>query len=308
MSSGVRRFPVIMGPTASGKSALALELAGRLGGEIISLDSMQIYRGLDCGTAKPSTEERKRIPHHLIDILEPAERSDLFTIAELAEKAVSEIRSRGKLPIAAGGTGLYVRAFVYGLDNVPADPELRRRLDSEFDSDSGFEKLKVIMEEKSPADYELWKAHRRKLIRAYEVFLLTGGSMAERLRAWKEHGPRADAVQFVLEWPREELRKRIEERCRTMLENGWIEETERLEQQGLFRTPTAWQALGYPIISEYLHGKVPREKLPELISNATWQFARRQMTWFRGQHREAIPLAMPRPLRELAVDVESHLA
>lgn len=300
-------FPVIMGPTASGKSALALELARSLGGEIISVDSMQVYRGLDIGTAKPTEQERREIPHHLIDILDIGERADLFTFRDKAEELIADIRSRGRLPIPAGGTGLYLRALVYGLDNMPADESLRQQINAEFDNDSGFETLKKIMREKVPDDFEKWHQHRRRLLRAYEVFLLTGNSFTSLQKTWKKAGPRTDAVQFVLLWEREELKRRIRERCRAMIANGWIEETENLAKQGLFSAPTAWQALGYPLIGEYLRGGFSLDELEERIVTATWQFARRQLTWFRGQHKEAIRLEMPQPMERLLERVVSEL-
>ncbi len=300
-------FPVIMGPTASGKSALALALARKVGGEIISVDSMQVYRGLDIGTAKPSQKEREEIPHHQIDILEIGERADLFTFRDRAEELIADIRSRGRLPILAGGTGLYLRALVYGLDNMPADESLRQRLNAEFDNDSGFESLKKIMRDKVPDDFEKWHQHRRRLLRAYEVFLLTGQSFTSLQKTWKSADPRRDAVQFVLQWDREELKRRIRIRCREMLAGGWIEETKTLAARGLFSAPTAWQALGYPLIGEYLRGELAENELEDRIVTATWQFARRQLTWFRGQHREAIPLEMPQPMEHLLDQVVSKL-
>ena len=287
------RFPVIMGATASGKSSLALELARRYHGEIISADSMQLYRELDKGTAKPTPEELSEIPHHLVNILNMTERSDVFSMVARMEQAVGEIRERKNLPIVAGGTGLYLRALLYGMDDVPADQKLRKELDEQFDTPEGHEKLKLIMERECPSDFSRWKDHPRKLIRAREVFLLCGKEMTILQKAWKERPPRTDAVSFLLVWDREELNRRIFLRCGEMLENGWIEETERLMSQGLFETPTAWQALGYSIIREHLLGNIKRSDLCEKISIATRQFAKRQMTWFTGQHPEAIKIPMP---------------
>ena len=287
------RFPVIMGATASGKSSLALELAARFHGEIISADSMQLYRELDKGTAKPTRDELAKIPHHLVNILNMTERSDVFSMVSRMEQAVKEIRERGNLPIVAGGTGLYLRALLYGMDDVPADQKLRKQLDERFDSPEGHEELKQIMEQECPSDFARWKEHPRKLLRAREVFLLCGKEMTVLQKAWKERPPRTDAVSFLLVWDREELNRRIFLRCGEMLENGWIEETERLMSQGLFETPTAWQALGYSIIREYLLGNVKRSELCEKISIATRQFAKRQMTWFTGQHPEAVRIPMP---------------
>ncbi len=307
MTDPVPPFPVIMGPTASGKSALAMELARRYRGEILSFDSMQVYRGLDIGTAKPTAAEQKEIPHHLIDILDIGERADLFTFRERAERLIAEIRSRDRLPIPAGGTGLYLRALLYGLDNMPADETLRNRINQQFDNDAGFEILKTITREKIPDDFAKWHSHRRRLLRAYEVFLLTGKSFTSLQQSWRSAGPRPDAVSFVLLWERDELKRRIRERCRSMLNSGWIEETERLAGQGLFSAPTAWQALGYPLIGEYLRGNFSRGELEERIVTATWQFARRQLTWFRGQHKEAVILPMPQPMELLLERIAAAL-
>ncbi len=300
-------FPVIMGPTASGKSALALACARAFSGEIISADSMQVYRGLDIGTAKPSPDEQREIPHHLVDIIDPEERFDLFSFRDRTEELITEIRSRGRLPILAGGTGLYIRAVVYGLDNMPADRELRRKLDAEFDNPEGFGRLKEIMRKLAPDDYEKSSMHCRRLIRSYEINLLTGKSMCELQKTWKKAGPRRDAVQFVLQWDREVLKERIRRRCEIMLESGWIEETRRLRERGLFSAPTAWQALGYPLVRDFLDGLIPRRELADRIATATWQFARKQLTWFRGQHPEALPLDMRKSESELVSEIKSVL-
>ena len=285
-------FPVLMGPTASGKSALAIACARAFHGEIISADSMQVYRELNIGTAKPSPEEQREIPHHLIDILDLQ-----FSFRDRAEALIAEIRERGKLPILAGGTGLYLRAVLYGLDNMPSDRELRKKLDTEFDHPEGFEKLKDLMRQRAPDDYAKSCMHRRRLIRSYEILLLTGKSMTELQKSWKRNPPRRDAVQFVLQWDREELKRRIRLRCEEMLRAGWIEETRRLRDRGLFSAPTA----------DYLDGTIPREALPDRIATATWQFARKQLIWFRGQHPGAVPLDMTRSVNKLLEQIHDAL-
>lgn len=287
------RFPVIMGPTASGKSALALELAEQLNGEIVSADSMQIYRGLDIGTAKPTPEERRRIPHHLIDIADISEKYDVYRFVKEAEECIRDIRSRGKLPVVAGGTGLYLRALLYGLDPMPADPALRAQLDREFDREECHDALCALMAKEDPEDLARFGSNRRKLIRAREVFLLSGQPMARLQERWKQAPPRSDAVSFVLVREPAELRQRIVRRCREMLESGWIEEAEHFLRGGLTDAPTAWQVLGYKEIAAYLSGRLAREELPDRIATVTWQFARRQNTWFRTQHPEAVRIPMP---------------
>ncbi|HBP08570.1 MAG TPA: tRNA (adenosine(37)-N6)-dimethylallyltransferase MiaA [Lentisphaeria bacterium] len=280
---------VIMGPTASGKSALALELARKRGGEIVSVDSMQLYRGLEIGTAQPTAEEQMEIPHHLVGCFDFHERIDVFMFQRLADAAIAEIRRRGRLPVLAGGTGLYLRALLYGLDDLPADPGLRQELDAAYDSEAGETALKRRMAELDPAGLARWENCRRRLIRALEVRLLTGKSILELqknpfdrlrypVRAWR------------LDPEPEVLRERIARRARRMLETGWIEEAERAIASGLLETPTAHQALGYRLIAEHLAGRFDFEELHARISTATWQLARRQRTWFRHQHPEAEPL------------------
>lgn len=283
----------IMGPTGSGKSSLALELAKCLSGEIISADSMQIYKELSIGTAKPTEEELSAIPHHLVNIASITERFDVFSFRRMAEEAIGNIRSGGKYPIVAGGTGLYMRALLYGLDELPADPALRKELDALYDHEEGALLLRERMAKESPLDLELFGNNLRKLIRALEVKLLTGKEMGELQKSWKNRPPRPDGKSFVLVWEKEELQKRLKKRCRQMLEDGWIEEAKALFSLGLEKAPTAWQVLGYREIAAFLEGKFSLAELEEKILVSTWQYARRQNTWFRTQHPEAVRLAMP---------------
>lgn len=282
-----------MGPTASGKSALALTLAQQCSGEILSVDSMQIYRGLDIGTAKPTREEQQKVPHHLIDILDIDTKYDVFRFAADSERILQQIRSRGRVPVAAGGSGMYMRALLYGLDEVPADPRIRAELDREYDNEENYPQLCTLMEKEDPEDFAKFSGNRRRLLRAREVFLLTGKSFVSLQSRWKERPPRQDAKSFVLVWENDVLRSRIRERCQLMLKQGWIEEAEHFLRSGLGKAPTAWQVLGYRLIAEYLQGLFPRKELEERITTETWQFARRQNTWFRTQHPEALRLSLP---------------
>ncbi len=300
------KIVVIMGPTASGKSSLALKVAADFGGEIISADSMQLYRGLDIGTAKPSQEEQAAVQHHLIDLFDFDIRIDVYTFLKLAEAAIAEIRSRGRLPVIAGGTGMYIRALLYGIDPLPGDPELRAGLDQLYDNPEGFEKLKVLMREKDPVDFERWQMHNRKLIRALEVFELTGKSITE-LQTVNKPQLRYPVIAWNLSWDREVLRRRIEDRTIQMLAAGWIDEAAAALKNGILESPTAHQALGYRIIGEYLAGRLSYDAMREQIITATWQLARRQMTWFRHQHPEAITVAMPADYPALAANLRNSL-
>ena len=277
---------VIMGPTASGKSSLAMELAEKLPTEIISADSMQIYKGMDIGVAKPSLEDKKTVPHHLIDLLEISEPIDVFKYVDLVEKVICEIRKNNHIPLLVGGSGMYIRALLYGLDPLPADPALRQELDAEFDSPEGFEKLKTLMKELDPEDLVRWEKHQRKLIRALEVYRLTGKSITELQKSWDDGLKRpVKAWKIVME--RSILRERIAKRTDAMLKTGWIEETETLIAEGLLESPTARQAIGYPVIANFLSGNIDRKTMRDKIVTVTGQFARRQDTWFRNKHPEA---------------------
>ena len=283
---------IFMGPTASGKSALALRAAEQLGGEIISVDSMQLYRGLEIGTAQPTAGEQHRVRHHLVGTFDFHHRIDVFQFQKLADDAIRNVLARGRLPVLAGGTGMYMKALLYGIDDLPADRALRAELDAEFDAPEREEALHRRMAELDPAALERWKNCRRRLIRALEVRLLTGksilqlqrnstGTLRYNVRAWK------------LETPSELLRERIARRTGQMLRAGWIDEAAAAIENGLLESPTAHQALGYRLIGEFLAGRMNRDELRDRIVTATWQLARRQRTWFRHQHPEAAVLPMP---------------
>lgn len=277
---------VIMGPTASGKSALALEFAEKFNGEIVSADSMQLYRELPIGTAQPSLEEKQLIPHHLVGIYDLSCRAEVYRFCELADDAVRQIRSRGKTPVICGGTGMYLKAFLYGLDDLPGDRKLREELDHLYDNDAGEILLHRKMAQLDPAGLEKWKNCRRRLIRALEVKLISGQSILE-LQNLKEKKLRYDVQAFRLDPDSQTLKNKIALRAGKMLDNGWIEEAEAAIKAGLFESPTAHQAIGYRQIADFLNGRIDRQTLLTQICTATWQYARRQRTWFRHQHPEA---------------------
>ena len=274
---------VITGPTASGKSALALKEAERIGGEIVSVDSMQLYKGIEIGTAQPTPEERERVPHHLVGIWDFSVRAEVFTFCELAEKAIADIQSRGKIPVVAGGTGFYLKALFGGLDDLPADPELRRELDLLYDSPEGEIELHKKMSELDPGAFERWKSCRRRLIRALEVRLLAGKSILE-LQSGKPERCRFPGVKSIFIMPESDvLKERINRRCDIMFATGWLEEAKAAFENGLMSSPTAYQALGYSLIHRHFAGEFDFETLVDKIKTATWQFARRQRTFLRSQ-------------------------
>ena len=278
---------IIGGPTASGKSALALDIARKYNGEIVNCDSMQLYKGLDIGTAKPTAAERAEIPHHLLDVYEITERSDVYKFRQTALDCINDILNRQKLPVLVGGSGFYLKALTQGLDDLPGDVELRKKLDERYDGDENFAELRKVMSSKDPAALEKFYNHQRKLIRALEVFELTGKSILKLQKSTPEPFP--FKYRFITLLPeREILKNKIRRRAEIMLEHGWLEEARKALDAGLLNTPTAHQALGYDEIGKFLNGNSTKEQLIERISTKTWQFARRQYTWFRHQHPESV--------------------
>jgi tRNA dimethylallyltransferase len=271
----------IAGPTAVGKSEIALLLAGKIGGEIISADSMQVYRGLDIGTAKPSPAERARVPHHLIDICDLTENFDAAQFIRRAQKAVEEIQSRNKIPIFCGGTGLYFKAFLSGLGEAPAtNPELRAELEA-----ASFESLLRELRERDPAAYEkIDKQNPRRVIRAVEVIRLTGKKFSEQRAEWKSkvQSPKSKNF-FAFSRQPADLHARINARVDAMFARGLVEETRALLMRGLEQNQTAMQAIGYRQVVEHLRGERDLAETIELVKSRTRQFAKRQLTWFRRQ-------------------------
>lgn len=272
--------PILLaGPTAVGKSEVALQLAERLRGEIISVDSMQVYRGLDIGTAKPSPAERERVPHHLIDVAGLSEAFDAAKFARLAHAAVAEISARGCVPILCGGTGLYFKAFREGLGEAPpAHAALRAELAAL--------PLETLLAELRERDLETFAAidrkNSRRVVRAVEVIRLTGRPFSEQRADWnaKTGTPNAELF-FGLTRPTADLHARINARVDEMFRRGLVEETRRLLGEGLAQNPTAMQAIGYRQVVEHLHGERSLEATVELVKVRTRQFAKRQLTWFR---------------------------
>ena len=270
---------MIAGPTAVGKSEIALRLAGQLGGEIISVDSMQVYRGLDIGTAKPSSAERARVPHHLIDICDLTESFDAAQFARLAHRIVAEIQSRGHVPILCGGTGLYFKAFLDGLGDAPsADKKLRAELEV-----TPLERLLEELRERDPAAYEkIDRKNPRRVIRAVEVIRLTGKPFSEVQSPKSKVQSQKPEFFCVMRAP-DDLRKRIDVRVDAMFARGLVDETRELLKRGLEQNKTAMQAIGYRQVVEHLRGERSLTETIELVKIRTRQFAKRQLTWFRAQ-------------------------
>jgi tRNA dimethylallyltransferase len=282
-SSILHPRPVFLaGPTAAGKSAVALALAERIGGEIISVDSMQVYRGMDIGTAKPGPEELQRVRHHLLDVAGLEETFDAAQFVRRAGAAAAEIQSRGRVPIFCGGTGFYFKAYREGLGEAPpADAALRAELEAR-----PLPELLAELEKSDPVTFQrIDRKNPRRVIRAVEVIRLTGKPFSGQRARWAGAGSGEAGGFFGLTRPAGELRERIARRVEEMFAKGLVAETESLLARGLEQNQTARQALGYRQVMEHLRGRRTLPETVELVKIRTRQFAKRQLTWFRRQMR-----------------------
>ncbi|MBC8108793.1 MAG: tRNA (adenosine(37)-N6)-dimethylallyltransferase MiaA [Anaerolineae bacterium] len=270
---------VIIGPTASGKSALAIELARSMpGAEILSVDSMQVYRGMNIGTAKPSNAERARVPHHLIDMIDPNETFTVATFVELAEAVIRDAQARQIPLIVTGGTPLYFKSLFEGIFEGPgADEAIRARLSTEETAE-----LLARLQSVDPAAAErIHLNDRRRLIRALEVFELTGQPISSFQTHWKSQQPKFDARWIGLTWERDALNRRINARVKQMIAAGWVDETRGLVAKYGTLSKTASEATGYAELLDHLAARISLDDAIEQIKIATRQLARRQMKWFR---------------------------
>lgn len=272
----------VVGPTASGKSAVAMAIAGQLGDvELLSIDSMQVYRGMDIGTAKPSAAERAAVPHHLIDLVEPSETYDTARWCEAAATTVAEVLARGRRPIFVGGTPLYLMAFFKGLMQGPAaDEGLRQALEQRERDDPGC--LHRELEQRDPAAAQRIHRHDlRRLVRALEVLERTGKPISEQQDHFDRHGWLRPCRIAALAWPRDDLHARVRARTEAMLDAGLLDEVRAIERDGGFSL-TAGAAIGYAECRDFLRGRYKdREELRNRIRRNTHRLIRRQMTWLR---------------------------
>jgi tRNA dimethylallyltransferase len=277
--------PVIVGPTASGKTALSLEVARRVPAEIVSADSRQVYRRMDIGTAKPGPDEMRRVPHHCIDIADPSETFNAVRFAEAGRDAVSGILSRNRLPVAVGGSGLYLRALVDGLfDGGFRDAGLRSRLNREA-SESGTAALYGRLCRTDPeAAARIHPNDLKRIVRALEVAELSGRPISQ-LQREKTRPAVFDTLWFGIRWKREELTRRIDARVDRMMEAGFLGEVTALLASGLTAADNAMDSLGYRELTAHLDGRMNLAEAVAEIKMHTRQFAKRQMTWFRPDAR-----------------------
>ncbi len=273
---------VICGPTASGKTALSIELAKKINGEIVSSDSMQIYKDMDIGTAKPTVEEMQGIKHYLIGYVSPEERYSVADYKKDAKKVIKEILGKGKMPIIVGGTGLYIDSLIYEIEyqDIKFDEKYRKELEQEAE-EKGLEELykrakqidEKAIEKISPTD-------KKRILRVLEIYHATGKTKTEQEMESRKKEVEFDYQVYALNWDREKLYDRINKRVDIMIEQGLIQEVEQILKK-YDKFPTAMQGLGYKEVVDYLNGKYTKEEMIEKIKMETRRYAKRQLTWFR---------------------------
>ncbi len=276
------RLLAIVGPTASGKTDLSVRLAKYYGGEIISADSMQIYKGMNIATAKPSDEEKQGVVHHLMDFLEPDKEFSVADYVDLANKAAADIYSRGKLPILCGGTGLYVRSFLENIkfSETAYDKDIREKLNERYESDGGEKLIEYLAGFDPETAACLLPQNRKRIIRAIEVYEITGITMSEHIRRSKlTPSPYKSTVIGLTYSDRQILYDRINKRVDKMLEQGLIDEARNF--YGTSAGSTASAAIGYKELKPYLDGNISLEEAVDSLKKATRHYAKRQLTWFR---------------------------
>lgn len=273
---------VICGPTASGKTALSIELAKRINGEIISSDSMQIYKDMDIGTAKPTKEEMQGIKHYLVDFVEPNKRYSVADFKKDAEKAIEEILKNGKVPIIVGGTGLYVDSLIYGIEyqDIKFDEQYRKELENRVEQE-GLESLYNEAKKIDPQAMEKISSNdQKRILRVLEIYKATGKNKTEQEAESRKNGVKYDYKVFAINMDREKLYERINKRVDIMIEQGLIQEVQDLLKK-YDEFPTAMQGLGYKEVVEYLQGNISKEEMIDKVKMETRRYAKRQNTWFK---------------------------
>lgn len=280
-----RPLVILTGPTAVGKTALSVAFAKAINGEIISADSMQVYRHMDIGSAKVTKEEMEGVPHHLIDVLEPAEEFNVVLFQKMARQAAEEIESRGHIPILVGGTGFYIQALLYNIDFAENDEDRRlRRSLEEIAKEQGasalYEKLRAV----DPESCEIIHANNvKRVIRAIEFYEKTGKKISAHNREQRQNISPYRFAYFVLNDDREKIYRQIDQRVDLMMERGLVEEVRALRAMGCSRGMVSMQGLGYKEILSYLEGEISQEEAVYLIKRDTRHFAKRQLTWFKRE-------------------------
>lgn len=307
------RLIVIGGPTASGKTAAAVRLCQRIDGEVISSDSMQIYRGMDVGTAKPFPEEMGGIEHHLLSIANPGEKYSAAAYRELAIEAINRVYAAGRQPVVCGGTGLYIDALTKPMSFAEhtGNEELRAELTALSETMVGKLQLHNMLREVDPESADrLHLNDVRRVIRAIEVYRMTGRTITEQARLDSQREGDFDVVMFALSWPREVLYDRINRRVDEMMKLGLVDEVESLLNNGLTKGSTAMQALGYKEIVQALDGEISMEEAVDAIKQGSRHYAKRQLTWFRRDERvhwiEAPGKTLDQIVDEMIKEINTH--
>lgn len=278
---------IVAGPTASGKTALAIELARHVGGEIVNADSMQIYKYMDIGTAKPTKEERAAAVHHLIDFLEPDESYSVADYARDAHEVIADITSRGKISVMCGGTGLYISSVADDVTfgEVETDYALREELKKTADEKGGEYLIEILREFDPVSADRLHPNNLKRVIRAIEFYRLTGIPISEHQAETKRKKSRYDPLIMCIEWDRETLYERINRRVDMMFDAGLVGEVKRLREMGFTRELNSMQGIGYKEVMDCLDGAATLDETKEIIKQSSRRYAKRQMTWFRRDTR-----------------------
>lgn len=278
---------IITGPTAVGKTALSVETALKLDGEIISADSMQVYRGMDIGTAKIKEEEKKGVPHHLIDIINPDEEFNVTIFKDMAKKCIDDIASRGKMPIIAGGTGFYIQSVLYDVDFTDFDEDKRsevRMLLEDTLEEKGIDFMYERLKEVDPKYAEvIHKNNIRRVLHGLEYNIMTGNRLSEHNEEQRERTSPYNFLYFVLNDDRAKVYGRINKRVDEMLRDGLADEVRGLLEAGYSRDLQSMQGLGYKEMADYLYGECPYDEAVEIIKRDTRHFAKKQLTWFKRE-------------------------
>ena len=281
-----KKVIILTGPTAVGKTELSIKLAKKIGGEIISADSMQVYRNMDIGSAKISNEEMDGVRHHLLDILDPSEEFNVVIFQKAAKAAMEDIFSRGKIPILTGGTGFYIQAVIYDIDfteNNDDDNSIRQNYEK-IAREEGSAFLHHLLQEKdAEAARQIHENNTKRIIRALEYFDLTGERISEHNEVQSQKTSPYDFYYFVLNDDREKIYQRINDRVDAMFDAGLIQEVQELLDAGCKRHFTSMQGLGYKEVIDYIAGDLTLEDAKEKIKRDTRHFAKRQLTWFRRE-------------------------
>ena len=282
-----QKLVIVAGPTASGKTGLSIEIAKHFNGEIIGADSMQIYKYMDIGTAKPTAEERAEVPHHMVDFLEPNEEYSVADYTEQAHEVIAEIASRGKLPVMCGGTGLYINSVADDVTfgDFETNYELRDSLQTIAEKEGSQKLLDMLAEFDKTSAERLHPNNLRRIIRAIEFYKSTGIPISEHQRMTKEKESRYAPIMVSIDWDRQELYDRINRRVDIMLEEGLFNEVKSLMDKGYTQALNSMKGIGYKEVIDCIEGRMSYEATVELIKQSSRRYAKRQLTWFRRDKR-----------------------